>query len=811
MKATVDGICRGSGKIFFRLRVQDVNPEAKLRPNATSSANSEHIPTLLLKQKDSGSTHSTYVGVLPVLTISSCDFAIEELDTNNEVIDTDVVRINFERAKWESRFNYKVHKELCSELRDFDKNGTYDRVTIELIDCIDDAKADTNVVRGVIKMPWRKDNDFKIACTTASLSPVPFDPIIMGDAKVEVPFAVGKYRREVQFSARMPKTQQNYVFSLEDANHPSFSGLEVVEGYWYGVVRQNSFDTMRNAQFDPYYQAWFAEKKATPAELSKQRQLKLPLEPTFSIVVPLFNTPLGFFRDMTDSVAQQTYSRWELVLVNASPENSELKAAVDSASHEEPRIQVITLEKNLGISENTNAGVAAASGEFICFFDHDDLLEPNLLFEYARMINKHEDTDLLYCDEDKLLPDGTLSQPFFKPDFNLDLLRNNNYICHMLTIRRTLLDKLEPNSKEFDGAQDHNLTLEAVEQARRVSHIAKVLYHWRISPSSTAADANSKPYASEAGIRAVKAHLDRLGIEAKVSLSRRPFTYEVNYAVPREHPLVSIVIPTKDHIDLLDACLSSIFEKSTYDNFEIVVVENNSTEPETFEYYKRIEAEHPGVVRVEYWPAEFNFSKLMNFGRDKAKGDYLLLLNNDTEVITPDWIERMLGICAREDVGIVGVRLLYPDDTIQHAGVCMKGIVCGTLGRGMPRDDWGYFALLDAQQDLSAVTAACMMTKRSVFNKVGGFTEELAIAFNDIDYCLKVRELDKLVVYTPEVELHHFESPSRGAEDSDEKKIRFYRELSYMNYRWASYYVLGDPYYSSNFTPIEPRNCYYHL
>lgn len=810
MQVAVRGMCRGSGKVFFRLEIQGIEAGNALTMRALGT-HGEPLPSLLIKEKPDNPSDHSYVGVLPVLTIPDCNITLEGLDSSGSTVSSEKARINFERAKWESRLNYKIHKDLCAKLRDFDKNGTYDRVTIELVDCIDDAKADTNVVRGVIKMPWRPDNDVHVSCTTTGLVPVPFDFTVMGTAKSEVPFAVGKYRREIQFSARMPKTQQNYVFSLADANHPSFAGLEVVEGHWYGVVRQNTFDTMRNAQFDPYYQTWFNDKKATPAELSKQRLLELPVEPTYSIIVPLFNTPIDFFHDMVNSVTGQTYRHWELVLVNASPENAELAAAVKDASVAEKRIRVVTLEKNLGISENTNAGLAVATGDFICFFDHDDLLEPNLLFEYARATNKHEDTDLLYCDEDKLLPDGTLSQPFFKPGFNLDLLRNNNYICHMLTIRKSLLDKLAPNSKEFDGAQDHNLTLEAVEQARRVSHVSKVLYHWRVSPSSTAGDAGSKSYASEAGIRAVQAHLDRLGIDAKVSLSRRPFTYEVSYAVPKVHPLVSIVIPTKDHIELLDACLSSIFEKSTYDNFEIVVVENNSTEPETFEYYKRIEREHPSVVRVEYWPAEFNFSKLMNFGRDKAKGDYLLLLNNDTEVITPDWIERMLGICAREDVGVVGVKLLYPDDTIQHAGICMRGIVCGTLGRGLPKDDWGYFALLDAQQDLSAVTAACMMTKRSVYDAVEGFTEGLAVAFNDVDYCLKVRELDKLVVYTPEVQLYHFESPSRGIEDSDEKKIRFYRELSYMNYRWAPYYVLGDPYYSSNFTHVEPRNCYYHL
>lgn len=381
----------------------------------------------------------------------------------------------------------------------------------------------------------------------------------------------------------------------------------------------------------------------------------------------------------------------------------------------------------------------------------------------------------------------------------------------MLTIRKSLLETLTPSTSEYDGAQDHNTTLQAVEKARKVWHVPHILYHWRISETSTAADANSKPYATTAGIKAVQSHLDRLGIRAEVSQSRRPFTYKINYLIPESRPLVSIIIPNKDHSDVLRTCIDSIIEKSTYDNYEIIIVENNSVEKETFEYYSHIERVHSKVIRVERWPAEFNFSKLMNFGASKASGDYLLLLNNDTEVLSPNWIETMLGICAREDVGIVGVKLLYKDDTIQHAGLCVTGGVAGHLHCNLPKDNWGYFAFADAEQDLSAVTAACMMTKRSVFDEIGGWTEDLAVAFNDVDFCLNAREKDYLVVYTPEVELYHYESLSRGLENNIEKKIRFHKEIAYMNYRWAKYYVAGDPYINRNFTSDEPFNRYYHL
>lgn len=545
--------------------------------------------------------------------------------------------------------------------------------------------------------------------------------------------------------------------------------------------------------------------------MEKQRKIAFTSAPKFSIIVPLYNTPIPFFNDMAESVKGQSYANWELILVDASPDNQELKARVEHEVARDNRIKSITLAENKGISENTNAGVAAASGDFVSFFDHDDILEPDLLFSYAEAIENNDNVDLLYCDEDKLMPDGKLAQPFFKPDFNIDLLRNNNYICHMLTIRKSLLDTLEPNTKEFDGAQDHNMTLRAVEKARNVHHVAKVLYHWRLSETSTAANADSKPYATIAGIKAVQNHLDRLGLNAKVEQARRPFTYKVTYAAPDSHPLVSIIIPTKDYANILDNCITSIVEKSTYDNYELVIIENNSTENATFEYYDKLQAKYPDIVRLVTWEHEFNFSKLMNFGVARAKGNYLLLLNNDTEVITPNWIETMLGICAREDVGAVGAKLYYPDNTIQHAGLCVTGGVAGHLCQSMPKDNWGYFALNDAQQDFSAVTAACIMTKRSEYEKVGGFTEELQVAFNDVDFCLKLREINDLIVYTPEVELYHYESISRGVENNTDKQIRFHKEVAYMNYRWANYYVEGDPYMNPNFTVGEPGNRYYHL
>lgn len=808
MHISVDGTCRGSGKVYTRFDVRDL-PEGCTLAVQEPTVNGVSAPCAIYEMHMPNLDTNTrrFVGAFPIVHQSFVTYAIQAVDTDGRVLDTYRYRLNYELAKWQSRVNYRLNKQLCDEIRDYDQVVAYDKAEMEFWGCLEDG--DEMLIRGAIYTPYRDDSDLVITCMNDDLTPVDFKLVPFGTAAIKTKFSTKRTRREFQYSIRLPHQIRRFIFSVEDKNHPSFSNFAVLDDSALKDMIEYNRNMRNSAQIDPSYPDWFKQHKATPGELSKQRDISFPVQPLFSVIVPLFNTPTDLFRAMVSSVLAQSYTNWELVLVNASPDNEELAREVSHATTQDERIIEIKLTENRGISENTNAGIDVARGDFISFFDHDDVIEPNLLFSYAEAINTHNDIDLLYCDEDKLMPDGTLAQPYFKPDFDLELLRNNNYVCHMLTIRKSLLDQLPSNTKEFDGAQDHNMTLQVVEKARRVHHVPAVLYHWRICENSTAANADNKPYASQAGIRAVSAHLKRMGIKGEVTLSRRPFTYKVTYAVPENHPLVSIVIPTKDQVAILDTCLSSIFEKSTYDNFEVILIENNSTEPETFNYYERIGSIYGERVSVIRWEHEFNFSKLMNFGAAAAKGDYLLLLNNDTEVISPNWIETMLGICSQADVGIVGAKLYFPDETIQHAGLTLTGGVAGHLGHDLPRNDWGYFALLDAQRELSAVTAACMMTKRSTFEKAGGFTEELQVAFNDVDYCLKVRELGERVIFTPEAELYHYESISRGQDTvNPEKQIRFHKEVAYMNYHWARYYVEGDPYTNPNFCRFEPWNMY---
>lgn len=550
------------------------------------------------------------------------------------------------------------------------------------------------------------------------------------------------------------------------------------------------------------YQKWILKHIPGPGELERQRRTKLPVNPKFSIVVPLYKTPEPYLKQMIRSVQSQTYGNFELCLSDGSGADSPLKKVLDSFVKEDERIRVISHEKTLQISENTNAAIEIAAGDYVVFMDHDDVLTPNALFECAAALGEHPLGEVLYSDEDKMSMDGNkFFQPSMKPDFNQDLLCTVNYICHLFVVKKHLLDEVGLLRKEYDGAQDYDFILRCTERAgaEHIVHIPKILYHWRSHEDSTAENPESKLYAFEAGRRAVQAHYDRIGVRAKVEKGEYLGLYRTKFI--RDHdPLISILIPNKDHIEDLKRCISSIDEKSTYLNYEYIIIENNSTSERTFDYYEELKRENRRV-RVVYYKGDFNFSAINNFGASFARGEYLLLLNNDTEMINPDCIEELLGYCMRDDVGIVGARLYYEDNTIQHAGVVIGfGGIAGHCFVQQPRESTGYCHRIISAQDYSAVTAACMLTKRSVFDKAGGMTEELAVAFNDIDYCLKVRKLGYLVVYNPYAELFHYESKSRGLEDTPEKLERFHKEISILEQRWPDIMKKGDPYYNPNLT-----------
>ena len=549
------------------------------------------------------------------------------------------------------------------------------------------------------------------------------------------------------------------------------------------------------------YEAWLARHKVDKRTLRRQKHAAFAQKPLISIVIPLYCTPLPYLKELLESVRRQSYENWQLCLADGSPDDK-VKEFIEKHYGREKRIVYRKLEENGGISVNTNEAVALAAGEYLMLCDHDDTLEPDALYEIVKAIND-TGADVLYTDEDKVSMDGRhYFDPNFKPDFNLVRLRENNYICHIFVVKKSLTDETGLLRSEFDGAPDFDFILRCCEKAQKITHIPKVLYHWRCHMDSTAADPSSKAYAYEAGRKAVREHYQRLGIDAKVEMTERPGWYRSHVKV-QGNPLISVIIPNKDHTDDLELCLFSMTRKSTYRNYEILIVENNSEKEETFEYYRKLPDRYP-KARVLTWEKEFNYSAINNFAAKEAKGEYLLFLNNDVEILTPDWMEEMLQNCQQENVAAVGAKLYYPDDTIQHAGVVLGlGGIAGHIMCRASKEDPGYFGRMISVQEISAVTAACMMVKKSDFDAVGGLDETFQVAFNDIDLCMKFRAAGKKIIFTPYAELYHYESKSRGLEDTPEKQFRFDKEVKRFQEKWAQQLEMGDPYYSPNLSVTE--------
>ncbi len=521
----------------------------------------------------------------------------------------------------------------------------------------------------------------------------------------------------------------------------------------------------------------------------------------FSILVPLYNTPDNFLKEMIKSVTDQTYKNWELCLADGSTDDfayvgeyCQKLASVDN------RIIYKRLDENRGISENTNKCIEMATGEYIVLFDHDDYLHPSALFECMKAICE-QNADFIYTDEDKFKTvGGKLFDAHFKPDFAPDNLRSNNYICHLSVFKKDILDQTGGFNKKFDGSQDHDLVLRLTEKAEHIVHIPKILYHWRVSGVSVASDPYAKPYTIQAGRDAVCEQLKRLGLKGTVgSTDIHPNIYRIKYEI-ENNPKVSIIIPNYNHVEELSRCINSIIEKTTYKNYEIIIVENNSNE-ETFAYYKTLE-KYPQIKTVIYENAtEFNFSAINNFGVKFATGDHILLLNNDVEIISPDWLQEMLMFSQRSDVGAVGAMLYYPNDTIQHAGIIIGLLtLAGHAFKHFPRGTGGFFGRAAYAQNLSAVTAACMMIRKDVYETVGGLDETFKVAFNDVDLCMQIRKAGFNIVWTPFAELYHYESISRGVEDTPKKKARFASEVKRFQERWKTELENGDPYYNPNLT-----------
>lgn len=547
------------------------------------------------------------------------------------------------------------------------------------------------------------------------------------------------------------------------------------------------------------YNVWIEKNEPDMGQLEIQKTTKFDYVPKISVIVPVLNTPKIFLNDMIESVICQTYAHWELCIADGASKEPYIRDLLEMFLRREPRIKVKFLSENKGISGNSNEALSLASGEFVVFLDHDDTLSPFALFEIVKVVNENPETDFIYSDEDKISEDGTRRfEPHFKPDWSPDTLRSCNYITHLTVIRSDLLEKTGWFRPGYDGSQDYDIILRATEQAKNIVHIPKILYHWRISKNSTAGNSSAKLYAYESAKKALGDHLSRIGLEGDVQDGHLFGTYRISY-VTTSRPNISIIIPNKDNAAILKKCVNSILSKSSYTNYEIIIVENNSTHEKTFKLYD--EFKKRDNIRVMTWENPFNYAAVNNFAVGYVKGEILLFLNNDTEVINADWLERMLELAIRKDVGAVGAKLYYPDKTIQHAGVII-GIngVAGHSHKYFMKILNGYVGRLQIVQNLSAVTGACLMMRREVFEEAKGFDEEFLLALNDVDLCLKIRENGYLVVWTPYSELYHYEYKTRGYNDTPGKKEQYEREVKLFQKKWKDFLGKGDPYYSPNLT-----------
>ncbi|MDT2769690.1 glycosyltransferase family 2 protein [Enterococcus pseudoavium] len=576
----------------------------------------------------------------------------------------------------------------------------------------------------------------------------------------------------------------------------------------FGYLKRNGLkNTLRRIkldqtkQSDERYQQWITDNENWDVKAIEAEIANFDYQPLISILMPVYNVEEKWLEKCIESVQKQFYPNWELCMADDRSTDVSVRPLLEKYAAQDSRIKVVFRTENGHISKATNSALEIATGDFVALLDNDDELAPIALYEVAKLLNKNRELDLIYSDEDKIDMAGKRFDPAFKPDWSPDLLLGTNYISHLGVYRRSIMEEIGGFRVGYEGSQDYDLVLRFTEQttADRIAHIPQILYYWRILPSSTAADQSTKSYAFDAGLKAVEDAIKRRGLQATVNHAAGNGLYDVDYKVLSED-LVSVIIPTRNGYDDVKRCLDSIIEKTTYPNYEIIMADNGSDQPEMQELYAQYQNQLGERFVVESIDIPFNYSRINNLAAKVAKGKYLLFLNNDTEVITPEWMTKMVSFAQLERIGCVGAKLYYPNNTIQHAGVILG--MGGAAGHGhhtFPRGDFGYFGKLEINVDYLAVTAACLMIRAEDFVEIGGFDEELTVAFNDVDLCLKEYEAGHNNVWLHGVELYHFESQSRGYENTPEKQARFEKETKQMEARWTKY-IENDPNYNPNLT-----------
>ena len=787
MTIKLETICRGSGRGYLELAFTgtSINEIRDMKAFYEAETTHEIVPCGIYR-RDHGTDvwrnaeTVRLVIVFPLLDETNC--VIRVVGGNNPENVLWQRRFSPLQLKMISRMTYRTKPEAAYGIRDIDSWRTLDCRSARLLGVY---KAGNGMlaVRINVLFPFSEQTTYQTRVLDQSGSALQSRVMCLEDSVVPGELNRSSRYRSLSYSVLVHKDCRTICVVVQQGNDPSQSAFVCLLPDMVNESLRSTKDELRHASLDPGYDDWFRRRRASLEDVRVQQDIVKAWEdrPLISLVCVLFRTPTAYLHDLIRSVLAQSYDRFELVLVNVSGERPSVDDTL--AQYGDDRIRVIAAD-NVSIADNTNIGIRAAHGEYVAFLDHDDVIEPDTLYHYAMVLREHPNSDLLYCDEDKLVGDH-YEWPVFKPAFNRDLLYSYNYITHMLMVSRRVMESVELSPTDVSGAQDYDLSLKCVEHAREIHNVPYMLYHWREHPGSTSANADSKPYAVEAGRLALERHFERRGIPASVESRPEMFRYRVRY----QHaglPKVSVIIPTKDHADLLSTCIDSVMQKTTYQNYEIIVVENNSIEPETFANYERIEGAYD-CVRVVRWPGRgFNYSAICNFGAQYADGEILLFLNNDTEVIAPGWMTSMAELFARPEVGVVGAKLLYRDGLVQHGGVWVSPGGCDYINQRCGSNDLGYMETLTSPFDCAAITGACQMIRHSIFEEIGGFDETLDVVLNDVDLCMRSNSKGYVTVFNPDAVLYHNEFSSRGRDERDPvKEARAVGEQMMFFDRWA--------------------------
>lgn len=774
MKAKITGMCRGDGKAYVKLRVEGA--AGTLCAQASVADGDRRIPCNVQRIDEED---GAYVAVVPLFDVPSVTVTLVPCGESVAAAgESCTVSIDMRSLAWRSKAAYAFKRGLVGQIRDIDMHPESTAFAVRHVFTVEES--DTAI--------------FRFSCTSRAIDSQHIDWRVIGADGCALPSAqvIPMGRAEISdlpggvaccehvVSVRVPLPGGGLCLCAHDMQGRMQDGFCYLDAITLRDAIENRRRETMSAAEDPAYGAWLQHHRATPDEMQSERHENREGVPSFTAVVFGVGSDAAY-RTSYESLQRQTYAPAHIV-----------RAADDMA-----------------------AACAQVADDFIVFVECGDTLEPNALHAYARIACTNNQADVLYCDEDRLDATGTPTDACFKPDWSPNLLRSYHYIGHMLAIRANMVQSMNLVGEPLRDQYTYDIALRAAQTARVIAHVPQVLYHAAASSSYPGSARTAQE--DRQGAASLQAHLARMGVEGTVHQTRQPGRYRIEYAVATD-ALVSVIIPNKDQVDLLRACVESLLHTATYPNIEVIVVENNSTQPETWAYYRQMAADDARVHVVDYTkahsssagaPSSFNFSALVNFGASCAHGAYLLLLNNDTEAIAPDFIQQMLGLFAYSNVGVVGGKLLYRDNTVQHAGVVIGAFGAAShLHYNIAAEKCGYFGRASVVQDLSCVTGACQLIARSVFDAVGGYTEAFQVGFNDVDFCLKVRALGKLVVFTPYALLHHYEYASRGRDESAEKKARSNAERDLLQQRWPQYFSQGDPYYNFN---LNPDSLYFGL